>query len=111
MSRPSSKIDRKRSAVCEPSEPSTATRMRLTRRSRPRTIATGQGAYRATASDVLPTNNHLRGPRPRAPSAIMSTRVSSATWTISTCGSPCVTTVSTAVHLRLRSFAALSPAR
>jgi len=61
VSRTSSKIDRKRRAAREPSEPSTATRMRLTCRGRPRTIATGQGVYRATASGVLPTKNRLTG--------------------------------------------------
>jgi hypothetical protein len=44
--------------------------MRRTCRGRPRTIATPQGAYRATASEVLPTKTRLRRPNPRAPSAI-----------------------------------------
>jgi hypothetical protein len=55
---------RKRRAPLEPSEPSTATRARRTGRGRPRTIATGQGAYRAAVSEVLPSRSRLRRPRP-----------------------------------------------
>ncbi len=68
------------------------------RQSRPaiaRTISTGQGAWRNTASAVLPISSRPIALRPCVPSTIRSARHSSAALTISRAGSPTRTVSST----------------